>query len=447
MTEPYKIKVCESIKLIPRSERETVLKEAGYNVFRIPADKVYIDLLSDSGTSAMSTRQWASMLLGDESFAYQKSYYRLIDTVKSIFGFKHVLPIHQGRAGEHILFSLMVNQGDCVPNNMHFETTRANIEYQGGKAVNLVVDEAYDPKSEFPFKGNIDLNKLKSLIEDVGKQRIPLCIITLTNNTGAGQPVSIENVCAVKDILSKYDIPLFFDACRFAENAFLIREREQGYANKSIREIIKELFSYADGCIMSAKKDALSNIGGFIAMNNGDLIKQVENLILLIEGFPAHGGLAGRDLEAIAAGLEEAIDEEHLTHRVGQVRYLGERLINNGIPVFKPIGGHAVYIDTSEFLPNIPKDKFPSQALLAAIYLEGGVRTASLGSEFSNTQSEHPLELVRLSVPRRVYTREHLDYVVDVVTKVYKKRKTIKGLRLVHEPKFLKDFGVQFEKL
>jgi tyrosine phenol-lyase len=445
--EPYKIKVCEFIKLIPRSERETVLKEAGYNVFMIPADKVYIDLLSDSGTSTMSTRQWASMLMGDESFSYQKSYYRLIDTVKCIFGFKHILPIHQGRAGEHILFSLMVNEGDYVPNNMHFETTRANIEHQGGKAVNIVVNEAYDTKSEFPFKGNIDLNKLRSLIEDVGKQRIPLCIITLTNNVGAGQPVSIENVREVKDILSKYNIPLFFDACRFAENAFLIREREQGYANKSIKEIVSELFSYADGCIMSAKKDILSNIGGFIAMNNGELSKRVENMILLIEGFPTHGGLAGRDLEAVAAGIEESIDEEHLAHRVVQVRYLGERLTNNGIPVFEPIGGHAVYIDTSEFLPHIHKDKFPSQALVAAIYLEGGVRTASLGSTFSNTESGHFLKLVRLSVPRRVYTREHLDYAVDVVTRVYEEREKIKGLKLIYEPKFLKDFGAKFDRL
>jgi len=341
----------------------------------------------------------------------------------------------------------MVNESDYIPNNMHFETTRANIEYQGGKAVNLVVDEAYDTKSEFPFKGNIDLNKLKSLIKDVGKQRIPICIITLTNNVGAGQPVSMENVKQVKGVLSKYDIPLFFDACRFAENTYLIKEKEQGCANKSIKEIVRELFSYADGCIMSAKKDILSNIGGFIAVNDPDLSKRVENMILLIEGFPAHGGLAGRDLEAVAAGLEEAIDEEYLAHRVGQVRYLGERLINNSIPVFKPIGGHAVYVDTSEFLPHIPKDKFPSQALVVAIYLEGGVRTASLGSTFSNTKSGHFLELVRLSVPRRVYTREHLTYAVDVVTQVHEKRETIKGLKIIYEPKFLKDFGARFDRL
>jgi len=450
--EPYRIKVVESIKLATRAEREETLAAAGYNIFFVRSEDVYIDLLTDSGTSAMSDKQWAGMMTGDEAYAYCRNYDHLKDTISNIFGFRHFLPTHQGRAAEKVLFSAMVKHGDYVPSNTHFDTTRANIEMVGGQAVDLVIAEGLDPTSHHPFKGNMDTERLGHLIEEVGAQKVPLAMLTITNNSGGGQPVSLANVRAVKKVLSQHDIPLFIDACRYAENVYFIQQRETGYATKSTHEIAREIFSLADGCTMSAKKDGLVNIGGFLAMNDEHLYEQASQLLILWEGFVTYGGLAGRDIEAMARGLEEALDEQYLRHRIAQVRYLAERMLEQGVPIMEPPGGHAVYLDAQRFLPHVPQAQLPGQALVAHLYLEGGIRAVEIGSVMFARQDEstgewvYPeLELVRLAIPRRVYTQSHLDYVADVIVELYSKREQIRGMRYTYQPPFLRHFTGRFE--
>jgi tyrosine phenol-lyase len=427
--EPFKIKAVEPIKFTTEEEREEILRKAGYNVFNIPAEDVIIDLLTDSGTNAMSSKQWAGIMDGDESYAGSKSFFRFERVVKRITGFKHVIPVHQGRAAEKILFSIVAGPGKFIPNNTHFDTTRANIEFVGGTAVDLPIPEGIQPDVWHPFKGNMDVERLENFIKEKGPENIPLVMLTVTNNSNGGQPVSMKNIREVKEVCSKYGIPLFLDACRFAENAYFIKKREKGYENKSILEIVQEMFSYADGCTMSAKKDAFANIGGFLALNDDELAIKARNVLIVTEGFPTYGGLAGRDLEAIAQGLEEVIDENYLVYRIRSVEYLAEKLIERGIPVLIPPGGHAVYLDAKRFAPHIPPEQFPGQSIVVELYRVGGIRSVEIGSVmFGRKDKEtgkfipHTMELVRLAVPRRVYTQSHIDYVVEVITEVYKNR-------------------------
>jgi tryptophanase len=452
--EPFRIKMLEPIKLLDRRNRETAIHRAGYNLFGLRAEEIFIDLLTDSGTNAMSQAQWAAMLEGDESYAGARSYFRLAEAIQDIFGFDYFLPCHQGRAAEHILSTCLVKPDRYIPSNTHFDTTDANIRARGGHPLNLVIDEAYVPKSHHPFKGNMDIDKLRSFIEKVGVERIPLGMITVTNNAGGGQPVSLENLRAVAKTYREFGIPFFIDACRFAENAYFIKLREPGYADKSPLEISREIFALADGVIMSAKKDGLVNIGGFIAMNDRVLFEQARNELILHEGFPTYGGLAGRDLEAIAIGLREVLEEDYLRYRLGQTTYLAERLLQLKIPIIEPPGAHAVYIDAGSLLLDIPKDQFPGQALAVQIYLEGGIRTVELGSlafaypDLETGQIIYPqLELVRLALPRRVYTQSHLDYVVEVVAETAARREQIPGYRLRAAPKLLRHFTAQLEPL
>ncbi len=452
--EPFRIKSVEPIKMTTREEREKFLKDASYNVFFLKAEDIVIDLLTDSGTSAMSSEQWAGIMRGDESYAGAASFYRFRDSIKCIFGFKHIIPTHQGRASERILFSITCKKGDFVPSNTHFDTTRANIEYTGAEAVDLVIPEGLQPQAMHPFKGNIDIPKVKELIERVGKEKIPICMLTVTNNSGGGQPVSMENIRELKKLLSKYKIPLFIDACRFAENAFFIKLRENGYKNKTPREIAQEMFSYADGCTMSAKKDALANIGGFLCMNDDKLAEQARNLLILTEGFPTYGGLAGRDLDAIAVGLNEVLEEDYLNYRIASTRYLGEHISREGVPIIQPPGGHAIYIDAKAMLPHIPPSEYPGQALVCELYLEAGIRAVEIGSVMfgkkdPKTGKEIPskMELVRLAIPRRVYTQSHIDYVVEAILNVYKRRETIRGLKIAYEAPQLRHFTAKFEPL
>ncbi len=454
LAEPYRIKVVEPIKMTTKEQRKKILQEAGYNLFLVKAEDIYIDLLTDSGTNAMSQYQWAGLMIGDESYAGCRNFYHLKDTVKEIFGFDYFVPTHQGRPAENILFMLTVKPGDYVPNNMHFDSTRAHVIDKGGIPVDLAIDEAYDMENEHPFKGNMDINKLEDFIKRVGREKIPLIMITLTNNTGGGQPVSMKNIREVKEVAKKYDIPLFFDAARFAENAFFIKEREAEFKNKSIKEIVFEMMSYADGFAMSCKKDGLVNIGGLLAMRDEALFERAKQLLILMEGFPTYGGLAGRDLEALSIGLREVIDEIYLRWRVGQVRYLGERLKDAGIPIVLPIGGHAVYIDIKRFLPHIPQSQFPDNAFATALYLEAGIRSAALGStaftekDKKTGEVKYPkLELVRLTIPRRVYTNSHMDYVAEAVIELYQKKDQIKGLKMVYEPEVMRHFSARFEPI
>ena len=450
--EPFTIKSVETLRLTTREERVKYLKEADYNLFKIKSQHVLIDLLTDSGTGAMSTEQWAALMRGDESYAGSPSFQRFEESVKDVFGFKFVIPTHQGRAAERILFTTMCKKGDVVPSNTHFDTTRANIEYLGAIAEDLVIAEGKDPKKIHPFKGNMDARKLQNLIEDVGAKKIPLCMLTITNNSGGGQPVSMENVKEVKKVLDQYKIPLYFDAARFAENAYFIKLREGGYQDKSIKEIVREMMSYADGCTMSAKKDGLANIGGFICTNNEVLAQQEKDLLILTEGFPTYGGLAGRDLEAIAVGLQEVLEEDYLRYRLAEAKYLGERLIEIGYPIVQPPGGHAIYIDAKTMLPHIPPNQYPGQALSAELYLAGGIRTVEIGSVMfgkidskTGEETSAEMELVRLALPRRTHTQSHIDYVLEVAKDVYKHRENIKGMKITEQPKFLRHFTAKFE--
>jgi len=452
-SEPFKIKVVEPIRRTTREERDRLLQAAGYNLFHVPADSVYVDLLTDSGTSAMSDNQWAGMMLGDESYAGSKNYYHFEEVVRSIFGYRYVIPTHQGRMAENLLFSTIVKAGMSVPNNIHFDTTRANVEHQGAQALDLVVKEAYDPHCTLPFKGNMDLIRLEETINQVGRENIPLVMLTITNNSGGGQPVSMQNIRQTRVLLNRYGIPLIFDACRFAENCFFIKERESGYADTPILEIARELFSYGDGCTMSAKKDGLANIGGFLSLNNEQWVQDVTNMLILVEGFPTYGGLAGRDLEAMARGLREVLDEDYLRFRIGQVRYLGEMLENAGVPILKPVGGHAVYLNAKEFLPHIRPEEFPAQALAVALYREYGIRGVEIGTVMfgkkdpATGRTIHPeLEMLRLAIPRRVYTNMQITYVAESINELYRQRDSISGLRMTYEAPVLRHFTARFEE-
>ena len=452
--EPFRIKVVEPLKRTTRAEREEALAAAGFNVFALPAEEVYVDLLTDSGTSAMSDRQWGALLQGDESYAGARSYFRLKRTLEDIFGFRHFVPTHQGRAAERILARLLVKPGDSIPNNTHFDTTGANVRAAGGTPVNLAVPEASDPTSRHPFKGNMDTEKLERFLRETPREKVPFGMITVTNNAAGGQPVSMENLRKVSEIYKRHGIPFFIDACRYAENAWFIKQREEGYGSKSVRGIAREMFSLADGCTMSAKKDALVNIGGFLCLNDPELFERVKQELILTEGFPTYGGLAGRDLEALAVGLEEGLDEHYLSYRIGQTAYLGERLREIGVPIVEPPGGHAIYVDAGSMFPHIPRNKYPGQALVIALYLEGGVRAVELGGVafgFKDPKTGRevlpPLDLVRLALPRRVYTQTHLDFVVETFREVLEKKEEIRGVEIVEEPTLLRHFTARFRLL
>jgi len=451
--EPFKIKMIEPIKMTTRLERERYLEEAKNNIFLIKAENVLVDLLTDSGTGAMSDAQWGSMMTGDESYAGCKSFYEFEETVRDLTNFKHIFPTHQGRAAEKILFSVIGGEGKIIPNNTHFDTTRANIEFTKTKAIDLVIQEGKNPLIEHPFKGNMDLIRLENLFLE-NRGNIPLCMITITNNSGGGQPVSMKNIRDTKDLCDSYGIPLFLDACRFAENAYFIKTREFGYAEVAIVDIVKEMFSYSDGCTMSAKKDAIVNMGGFLAFNDDTIADPVRNLGILTEGYPTYGGLAGRDLAAIAQGLKEVVQEDYLEYRIESTKYLGESLIEAGIPVVRPIGGHAVYIDAAAMLPHIPYHEFPAQSLACALYLEGGVRGVEIGSVMfggidPSTGEERfaDMELLRLAIPRRVYTKSHIDYVIEILTKINLQKDLLKGIRITKEPPFLRHFTAEMQFL
>jgi len=452
--EPFKVKVVEPIKMTTRDEREDYLKDAAYNLFLLKAENVIIDLLTDSGTAAMSAEQWSALMRGDESYAGSRSFYRFEEVVRDIFGFKQVIPMHQGRAAERILFSVMCKKGSIIPNNTNFDTTRANIEYLGAEAVDLPIPEFYQPAVNHPFKGNMDPEALEQFLKRVGPERVPLVMLTVTNNSGGGQPVSMANIREVKAICARYGLPLYLDACRFAENAYFIKLREAGYADTSVKEIAREMFSYADGCTMSAKKDGLANIGGFLCTNDDQLAQQEKDLLILTEGFPTYGGLAGRDLEAIAVGLEEVLHEDYLQYRFASIRYLGEHISRAGVPIVQPPGGHAIYIDARAMLPHIPPLQYPGQSLAIELYREAGIRSCEIGSVMhaekqSDSAEEIPsaMDLVRLAIPHRVYTQSHIDYVVEAILRVHERRNSIGGYRITSQPKFLRHFTAQFEPL
>ena len=452
--EPSRIKVVEPIRLIPPAERIKAIKTAGYNPFTLRAEDIFIDLLTDSGTGAMSQHQWAAIMEGDESYAGARSYFRLKEAVDDIFGFKHFVPTHQGRAAENILSAVLVKPGNSVPSNMHFDTTDANIRARGGRPTNLVIDEAFDPANQHPFKGNMDLAKLAAFIEKTGKQNIPLGMITVTNNAGGGQPVSMENIKSVAALYHANNIPFYIDAARYAENAYFIKLREPGYAEKSPIDIAREMFSYADGFCMSAKKDAIVNIGGILALNDDKVFQSVSNELILREGFVSYGGLAGRDLDAMAVGLYEGLDEAYLAYRLSQTAYLAAKLKENGIPMIEPPGGHAIYIDAGAILPHIHHGEFPGQSLAVEMYLEGAIR----GCEIGSVMFAHPdpdsgemiyprLELVRLAIPRRVYTQSHMDYIAETIGKIAKRADKLRGYKITYAPELLRHFTARFEPL
>ncbi|MGB5334550.1 MAG: tryptophanase [Woeseiaceae bacterium] len=453
MIEPFRIKMVEPIKLTTREQRERLIEAAHYNPFLLAAEDVIIDLLTDSGTSAMSSEAWAAIMRGDESYAGARSWYRFRDTVKDIFGFEQVIPTHQGRAAEHILFGVLVKPGLIVPNNTHFDTTRANVEYNGGVALDLPCAESRDAASDFPFKGNMDMDALKKVVADNGPEKIPLIMVTVTNNSGGGQPVSMANIRDISRIARAAGIPFYIDACRFAENAHFIKRHEPGFESRATIDIAREIFSYADGCTMSAKKDAFANIGGFLCTNDAELAHRERNILILTEGFPTYGGLAGRDLDAIAVGLREILDEHYLDYRLGSTRYVVNHLVEAGIPVVTPAGGHAVYLDAGRFLPHIDALHYPGQALAVELYIEGGIRGVEIGSVMfgldPHTGVERParIELLRLAVPRRVYTQSHMDYLLEAISLVWERRNDVRGMRIVEAPQFLRHFTAKFERL
>lgn len=441
----------EAIRQTTEKQREKILKDAYYNIFLVEAEHILIDFLTDSGTGAMSDQQWGAVMIGDEAYAGSKSFFKFEKAVRDIMGFKHIIPTHQGRAAERILFSLLAGEGQAIPNNTHFDTTRANVEYNKAEALDFVIPEGRIPEKIHPFKGNMDLKKLTPFLEK-NHRNVPLGMTTITNNTGGGQPVSMENIRETSKLYKKYNIPFFIDSCRFAENAYFIKLREKGYGNKSIGEIAREMFSYADGCTMSAKKDGLVNMGGFIAMNDDQLAMQARNLLILTEGFPSYGGLSGRDLEALAVGLREVLSEDYLKYRLRTAEYMGERLIKAGISIIRPTGGHAVYIDASHFYSHIPSSQYPGQTLVCELYKKGGIRAVEIGSVmFAKKQKglkqEKPaaMELVRLAFPRRVYTQSHFDYAIEVIIETFKQRKKARGFEIVWEPPFLRHFTAHFK--
>ena len=450
--EPFKIKSVEPIRFTTKEERVKILEEAGYNPFLIHADNVLIDLLTDSGTSAMSAKQWAGIMDGDESYAGSRSFYRFESVVRDITGDKYIIPTHQGRAAEKILFSIIGGEGKFIPNNTHFDTTRANIEFSGAEAVDLLCEVGKHPEQRADFKGNMDVEKLEKFIQETGVENIPAVMITITNNSGGGQPVSMKNIKDVKEVCKKYNLPFYIDACRFAENAYFIKRREKGYENKTIKEICQEMFSYADGATMSAKKDGLVNIGGFLSLNDDALAIKCRNLLIVTEGFPTYGGLAGRDLEAVAQGLTEVMEESYLQYRIRSTEYLGEKITAAGVPIIEPPGGHAIYIDAKRFLPDVPPHQYPGQSISCELYIEGGIRGVEIGSVMFGKYDKKtgvlispPMELVRLAIPRRVYTQSHIDYVSEVIIEVYKNRKKLKGYEITYEAPMLRHFTAKFK--
>jgi tryptophanase len=449
--EPFKIKMVEPLGFTTPQERVEILKRAHFNPFLIHAEDILIDLLTDSGTSAMSAAQWGAMMVADESYAGSRSFFKFEKVVRELTGFKHIIPTHQGRAAERILFELVGGSGKSVPSNNHFDTTRANIEYSGAEALDLVIDEGRVPSSQHPFKGNIDIAKLEATIARVGVQNIPLGMLTATNNTSGGQPVSMENIRATSQTLRKHKIPFFLDACRFAENAWFIKMREPGYASKSPREIAKEMFSHCDGATFSGKKDGLSNIGGYLALNEDRLAEQARNLLILTEGFPTYGGLAARDLEAMAVGLEEVLDERYLEYRHACIEYFARTIRSGGVKIVEPPGGHAIYLDARAFLPHVPVEQYPGQALVCALYLTGGIRGVEIGSGMfgkpdpNGKESFSAMDLVRLAIPRRVYTQSHVDYIAERILETFANRNTICGMRITHQAPILRHFTAHFE--
>ena len=443
--EPFRIKSVEPLTYTSREEREGYLEAAGYNLFLIEARHILIDLLTDSGTSAMSTEQWAAVMRGDESYAGSESFFRLRRVAEALTGFRHIIPTHQGRAAERILFTVLTKPGHVVPSNTHFDTTRANIEFTGARAVDLPIPEAADTQARLDFKGNMDAAALEALIAREGAAKIPLVMLTITNNSGGGQPVSMANIEAVKRVASRHGIPLYLDACRFAENAWFIREREAGYVDWTPKQIAQKMFSLADGCTFSAKKDAFANIGGFLCTNDDRLAQQETNLLILTEGFPTYGGLAGRDLDAIAVGLEEILHPDYLRYRIASTGYLGRHIADRGVPIVEPPGGHAIYIDAARMLPHIPVEQFPGQALAVELYRHAGIRSVEIGSVMFGASARH--ELLRLAIPRRVYTQSHIDYVVEAILEVNERKQEIRGMEIVEEPPYLRHFSARFRPL
>jgi len=451
--EPFKIKMVEPLRMTTREQRERAIDEAGYNTFLLKSEDVYIDLLTDSGTSAMSDRQWAGMMLGDEAYAGSRNFYHLEEAVRQIYGYEHVVPTHQGRGAEHILSQVLIKPGDVVPGNMYFTTTRQHQELAGGRFVDVIIDEAHDPASEHPFKGNVDLRKLERVIAEHGAEKVPyVCVATAVNMAG-GQPISLENLRAVRELTARHGIRIIHDATRVAENAYFVKVREPGCADMSIAQIVRELCDLTDGCTMSAKKDALVNIGGFLAVNDAELFDAARNLVVVYEGLHTYGGMAGRDMEAVAIGLRESVELEHIKARVGQVQYLGHKLLDWSIPIVVPIGGHGVFLDAKAFLPHLDQDAFPAQALAAEIYVEGGVRTmergnVSAGRDPETGRNRRPkLELVRVTLPRRVYTQAHMDVTAETIAEVYDRRQQVKGLEMAYEPRALRFFQARFRPL
>jgi len=449
--EPYKIKMVELLKMTSPVHRKKAMLEAGFNTFLLKSEDVYIDLLTDSGTSAMSDRQWAGIMMGDEAYAGSRNFYHLEEVVKKVYGYKYLIPTHQGRGAENILSKILIKKGDIIPGNMYFTTTRLHQELAGGKFEDVIIDEAHEPESEFPFKGNINLEKLEKLIKKHGAKKIPYVSMATSVNMAGGQPISMKNLKELRALTKKYGIRVIHDMTRVAENAHFIQQREKGYAQKSIRQIVKEICSYTDGATMSAKKDALVNIGGFLAINDWDVFEEARNMVVVYEGLHTYGGLAGRDMEAMAIGIEESVDDNHMHARVGQVIYLGEKMIEYGVPIVKPIGGHGIFVDAKKFLPHLSQDQFPAQTLAGEIYLDSGVRTMERGivsaGRKANGENYYPkLELVRFTIPRRVYTQAHMDVIAESTARVFEKRKNIRGLKMVYEPKYLRFFQAKFER-